>query len=47
VLAMSAVRNFQRDWQRWSAAERIFASVLSGLWVLGVTAAVLADVHLL
>jgi hypothetical protein len=43
VLAMTAIGDFRRDWRRWSAIERISAVALSGLWALGVTAAVLAD----
>jgi hypothetical protein len=42
---MTALRDFRRDWRRWSAMERIFALALSGLWALGVTAAILADAH--
>jgi hypothetical protein len=43
---MTAIRDFRRDWRRWSAMERISAVALSGLWALGITAAILADARL-
>jgi hypothetical protein len=45
--ATTAIRDLQRDWQRWSAAERVCAIALGGLWAAGLTMAILADTHLL
>jgi hypothetical protein len=45
--AINALRDFRRDWRRWSAMERTCAVALSGLWALGVTVAIAADAHLL
>lgn len=44
---MHALRDLRRDWRRWSAAERRCAAALSGLWVLGIAAAIAANAHLL
>ena len=43
----TAIRDFRRDWRRWSAVERVCVAALGGLWALGVTVAILADAHLL
>jgi hypothetical protein len=40
---MIIIRDLRRDWRRWSAAERVCAAALSGLWVAGITTAILAD----
>jgi hypothetical protein len=41
------VRDFRRDWRRWSAVERVCATLLSAIWIVGVTTVILADAHLL
>ncbi len=43
ALTMIIIRDLRRDWRRWSAAERVCAAALSGLWVAGITTAMLAD----
>jgi hypothetical protein len=44
---MTPIEDFRRDWRRWSAAERMFAASLSGLWASSVTTAILGYAHLL
>ena len=41
--SMIIIRDLRRDWHRWSAAERVCAAALSGLWVAGITTVTLAD----
>ena len=45
--SITAIRDFRRDWRRWSGVERVCATLLGGLWIVGVTTAILADAHLL
>jgi hypothetical protein len=40
---MTPIRDLRRDWRRWSVLERVCATLLAGLWVVGVTTAILAD----
>jgi hypothetical protein len=45
--ATPLIGDFRRDWRRWNAVERICATLLSTIWIVGVTTAILADAHLL
>jgi hypothetical protein len=44
--AQHPICDFRRDWRRWSAVERICATLIGSLWVVGVATAILADAHL-
>jgi hypothetical protein len=44
---MADIRDFRRDWLRWTLGERLCAVVLGGLSLTGAATAMLFNAHLL
>lgn len=42
----SLIHDLRRDWQRWSAPERVCATALGGLIAVGVATAFMVNIHL-
>lgn len=42
----SLIHDLRRDWQRWSAPERVCATALGGLIAVGLATAFMVNIHL-
>jgi len=45
-LGITAMRDFLRDWQRWTVGERLVAAALLALMLVGITSTLALGTHL-